>query len=61
MENSRVSQYVNHAVALDLVGRVVICCKICSIWDLAGFHFLVPKLYANLILAHDLVEVVLIG
>ena len=59
--NSRVSQYVNHAVALDLVGRVVICCKICLIWDLAGFHLLVPKLYANLILAHDLVEVVLIG
>ena len=39
----------------------VICCKIWSIWDLAGFHFLVPKWYANLILAHDLVEIVLIG
>ena len=54
MENSRVSQYVNHAVALDLVGRVVI-------WDLAGFHFLVPKLYANQVLAHDQVEIVMNG
>ena len=57
----RVLQFVNHAVALDLVGIVLICWEICSIWDLAGFHFLVPKLYANLVLAHDLVEVVLIG
>ena len=56
-----ISQYVNQAVALYLVGRFVIFCKICLIWDLAGFHFLVPKWYANLILAHDLVEVVLIG
>ena len=56
-----ISQYVNQAVALELVGRFVICCKICSIWDLAGFHFLVPEWYANLILAHDLVEIVLIG
>ena len=55
-----ISQYVNQAVALDLVGRFVICCKICSIWDLAGFHFLVPELYTNLVLAHDLVETVLI-
>ena len=47
-------------MALDLVGRVVICCKICSIWDLAGFHFLVPELYANLVLVHDLIETVLI-
>ena len=61
MENSRVSQYVNHAVALDPVGRVVICHKICSIWVLAGFHLLVPELYANLVLAHDLVEIVLMG
>ena len=57
----RVLQYVNHAVALDLVGIVLICWEICSIWDIAGFHFLVPKLYANQVLAHDLVEVVLIG
>ena len=34
--------------------------KFCSIWGLAGFHFLVPKLYANLVLAHDLIETVLI-
>ena len=35
--------YANLAVALDLVGGLVICWKICSIQDLAGFHFLVPK------------------
>ena len=57
----KISQYVNQAVALDLVGRFVICCKICSIWDLAEFHFLVAELYANLVLAPDLVETVLIG
>ena len=51
----------DQAVAVDLVGRFVFCCKICLIWDLAGFHFLVPKWYANLILAHYLVETVLIG
>ena len=28
---------------------------------LAGFHFLVPRLYANNILAYDLDETVLIG
>ena len=56
MEDSR-----DQAVALDLFGRFMICCKICSIWDLAGFYFLVPKWYANLLLAHDLVEIVLIG
>ena len=61
MENSRVAQYASHAVALDLVGTVLICCKIGLIWDLGGFHFLVPKLYANLVLARDLVETVLIG
>ena len=60
-EEFRVLQYVNHAVALDLVGIVLICWEICSISDLAGFHFLVPKLYANLVLAHDLIETVLIG
>ena len=38
-----ISQYVNQAVVLDLVARFVICCKICSIWDLTGFHFLVPE------------------
>ena len=59
-EEFRVLQYVNHAVALDLVGIVLICWEICSIWDLAGFHFLVPELYANLVLAHDLIETVLI-
>ena len=48
-------------IGLDLVGRFVICCKICLIWDLAGFYFWVPKWYANLILACDLVEIVLIG
>ena len=60
MENSRVSSYVNHTVALDLVGTVLICCKTCSIWDFARFHFLVPRLYANMVLAHDLIETVLI-
>ena len=30
-------------------------------WGLAGFHFLVPRLFANLVLAHDLIETVLIG
>ena len=50
---------VLHAVALDLVRIVLICWEICLIWDLAGFHFLVPKLYANLVLAHDLIEAVL--
>ena len=33
--------------------------EVCSIWDLAGFHFLVPKLYANLVMVHDLLETVL--
>ena len=92
MEDSR-----DQAVALDLVGRFVIClqdllylgscrillpgskviCKsnlgswpgwnsselveILLNWGLAGFHFLVQELYANLVLAHDLIEIVLIG
>ena len=30
-------------------------------WGLAEFHSLVPELYANLVLAHDLIEIVLIG
>ena len=34
----RVLQYVNHAVTLDLVGIVLICWDIYSIWDLVGFH-----------------------
>ena len=36
-------------------------CRFCLIKVLAGFHFLLPRLYANIILAHDLVETVLIG
>ena len=53
-------QSVNQVLAHDLIGTVLIGCKIYLIWNLAGFHFLVPKLYANLVLAHDLVETVLI-
>ena len=57
----RVSQYVNHTVALDLVRAAMSGCRLCLMEVLAGFHFLVPRCYANHILAHDLVETVLIG
>ena len=59
-----------------LWGGCLICTSILDSWpdmnssdllqdllnlDLAGFHLLVPRPYANLFLAHDLIETVLIG